>query len=72
MPNTIPAIDPNKVYPLESAREFFGGRDAWLSARRQGLGKFIYYIGRKGFVEGSDLAEFIRTAGKRRTYGSAN
>ncbi|PQO44204.1 hypothetical protein [Blastopirellula marina] len=68
MPKTI---DPQQIYPLAAAQEFFGGRDAWLSARRQGLSKYIYYIGKRGFIEGADLAEFIRTSGKRRVYGSA-
>ncbi|PHS10667.1 MAG: hypothetical protein COA78_10925 [Blastopirellula sp.] len=67
---SLPAIDPNLTYPIETAKAFFGKKDSWTSARRNGLAKHVKYIGRKGFISGKDLAQFIQDAGKTRDYSS--
>jgi hypothetical protein len=64
----IPPIDPSLTYPLPQAKRFFGGNNAWIEARRQGLAERIRYVGRRGFVSGADLIEFIALSGKTRDF----
>lgn len=69
-PNVDPflAIDPSLTYPIETAKAFFGKREGWTSARKQGLAKHVKFIGKRGFISGKDLAQFIQDAGKTRDY----
>lgn len=64
------AIDPSLVYPLPMARKFFGEKTAWLNARKNGLKDRIRYVGRRGFISGTDLIEFIAESGKSREYSN--
>ena len=70
MTSQIPflSIDPAMMYPLPSAKRFFGEQAAWNAARHKGLKDRIRYIGKRGFVSGKSLIEFIEEVGKTRDY----
>lgn len=62
-----PAIKHDVVYPIERVRAcWFPSKAAWLAARKRGLGNYIYYVGRKGFINGSDLQKGLQEQGTKR------
>lgn len=62
-----PAIHGDVVYPIELVRAYWFRSDAeWLAARRKGLRHLIYYVGRRGYIDGSDLQKGLKEQGARR------
>ena len=56
-------IEPETLYELNEAMARTGwGKTSFRSARRQGLP--VKYLGRKAYVLGSDLIDFIQNNGR--------
>jgi hypothetical protein len=59
LPAAVGVIDASSIYTLDAMKDRLGVGDAWLrEARRRGLR--IRYRGRRAFVIGADLADYLR------------
>jgi hypothetical protein len=57
-------VDPAVIYPLQEVKRAFGlGEHALRQMRRRGL--IIRRVGRRSFVSGASLCNFIEEQGKR-------
>lgn len=64
-----PPIRGDETYPLEYVKAYwFPSKAAWLAARRRGLADYVYYVGRKGYIEGCDLQKGLKEQGTKRPY----
>ncbi|MGY8768434.1 MAG: hypothetical protein ACKVH8_08410 [Pirellulales bacterium] len=68
--SAMPFIVPEYYYPIATAKAFFGNREAWTAVRRLGLRHRIRYIGKRGYISGKSLIEFIEEVGKTRDYSN--
>lgn len=58
-PATVGVIDANSIYTVAALKDRLDVGDAWLrEARRRGLR--VRYSGRRAFVIGADLADYLR------------
>lgn len=63
---TIQMIVPGNLYPIASARLLMGweSESSWRAARDRGLKKKIKTIGKRGYLLGRDLIDFVMAEGQ--------
>lgn len=65
---SVAVIEPESMYPINSVRHIMGWttESAWREARRRGLNERIKVVGKRSYLLGRDVIQFVMSEGKSR------